>query len=518
MTTLTKKEQREVSRKSHVERKKKLARRGKTPRETGQPTPRQGPGPGSSRTTNRRSPLETTAQEREERTVTVVEQARIFTAQLPVLLRRLSRIPDPRQPGKVKHGMAVLMLYGILCFVLQISSRREANDLLTRPQFQENLLALFPDLETLPHADTLFRLLRGMGEDVQEIELALVDLVQKLIRQKKFRRFLINNSYPIALDGSRKTTFNGLWSDALLQQRISGSEEQGDAEYQYYIYVLEASICLHNGMVIPLMSEFLDFREGDGDRNKQDCEMRAFHRLAERIKKAFPHLPIMLLLDGLYANGPVIERCLSYNWQFMIVLKDGSLPSVWEEYRGLLRIEQNNVHRQEWNGREQHFCWVNDIRYEYGANNSKHFILNVVVCHEQWQEIDKNAQDVTCQSKHAWLSSRPLYANNVHERCNLGGRHRWGIEAGFLVEKHQGYQYEHSFAQDWNAMRGYHYLMRLGHLLNTLARFSSTLAKKFCEMGVRGFIRFIRESLGAPWFDLETLTERLQRPFELHLI
>jgi len=497
---------------NHSERKGKLAQRRNVPRKQGQRTPRPG------RTTNRRSPLKTTGQEREERTVTVVDQVRLIAAQLPLLLKRLSRIPEPRQPAKVKHGLTTLIIYGMLCFVLQISSRREANDVLTLPQLQENLLTLFPELDSLPHADTLFRLLRDRGETVQEIEQAMIDLVQKLIRQKKFRRFLINNCYPIALDGSRKTTFTGLWSDALLQQRISGSEEQGDAQYQYYIYVLEASLCLHNGMVIPLMSEFLDFREGDGDRNKQDCEMRAFHRLAERIKKTFPRLPIMMLLDGLYANGPVIERCLSYHWQFMIVLKDGSLPSVWDEYHGLRSLERNNEHRQEWHGRQQHFRWVNGIRYDYATNNSKHLTLNVVVCHETWQELNKNAQEVTGESKHAWLSSRPLRADNVHERCNLGGRHRWGIEAGFLVEKHQGYQYEHSFAQSWNAMRGYHYLMRLGHLLNTLARFSLTLAKKFSEMGVRGFIRFVRESLGAPWFDLKTIHERIRHPFELHLI
>ena len=106
----------------------------------------------------------------------------------------------------------------------------------------------------------------------------------------------------------------------------------------------------------------------------------------------------------------------------------------------------------------------------------------------------------------------------MHVRCNLGARHRWGIEACFLVEKHQGYHYEHSFAKDWNAMRGYHYLMRIGHLLNTLARFSSTLSKKFSEMGVRGLITFIRESLGAPWFELKTIQERICLPFELCLI
>jgi hypothetical protein len=30
-------------------------------------------------------------------------------------------------------------------------------------------------------------------------------------------------------------------------------------------------------------------------------------------------------------------------------------------------------------------------------------------------------------------------------------RYRWGIEGAFLVEKHQGYSYEHAFAKQWNA-------------------------------------------------------------------
>jgi hypothetical protein len=45
-------------------------------------------------------------------------------------------------------------------------------------------------------------------------------------------------------------------------------------------------------------------------------------RLSDRLKTLFPRLPILLLLDGLYANGPVMRRCLRAHWQFMIVLKD----------------------------------------------------------------------------------------------------------------------------------------------------------------------------------------------------
>jgi hypothetical protein len=72
----------------------------------------------------------------------------------PKLLKELSKIPDPRQPKKVKHKLTVVLLYGLLSFVLQMASRREANRELSRPAFTPTLQALFPELESLPHADT----------------------------------------------------------------------------------------------------------------------------------------------------------------------------------------------------------------------------------------------------------------------------------------------------------------------------------------------------------------------------
>jgi hypothetical protein len=56
------------------------------------------------------------------------------------------------------------------------------------------------------------------------------------------------------------------------------------------------------------------------------------------------------------------------------------------------------------------------------------------------------------KSHHAWISSKPLCKWNVHERCNLGARHRWGIETGILVEKRHGYQDEHIFYYNWNVI------------------------------------------------------------------
>ncbi|MEW6622682.1 MAG: hypothetical protein AB1420_06080 [Bacillota bacterium] len=61
--------------------------------------------------------------------------------------------------------------------------------------------------------------------------------------------------------------------------------------------------------------------------------------MVKRLKQEFPKLPFTLLLDGLYANGPVMKVCRKNKWEFMIVLKDKSLPSVWEEAEGLMRLD-----------------------------------------------------------------------------------------------------------------------------------------------------------------------------------
>jgi hypothetical protein len=327
---------------------------------------------------------------------------------------------------------------------------------------------------------------------------------------------LVNNCYPIAIDGTQKCVRDVLWSEECLEREVGKGD---DTQMQYYVYVLEASLAFAGGMTIPLMSEFSSYTEGDTDTKKQDCEQKAFKRLAKRLKDVFSRLPIMVLLDGLYPNGPIMELCHKKRWDFMIVLQDKSLPSVWEEYEGLKKLETKNYFNTTWGNRRQVFEWVNDIEYYYGPNERKKQIAHVVVCEESWQEVARDcAKVVTKRSRHAWISSKPLCRRNLHERCNLGARHRWGIESGILVEKCHGYQYEHIFSYNWNAMKGYHYLMRLGHLINVLTIYSERLVKIVGELGVQGFIRFIRETISGPWLDPLWVRQRLAAPFQLRLI
>jgi hypothetical protein len=511
-----KKESRQVRRAREREARRQAK---KAARQLRQQQVKQGLKPPSTTTiANTVSPWKSQEEEQEARQGAVEEQVKVYRQLLPHLLRRLGKIPDPRNPKLIRHKLTVLMLYGILVFVYQMSSRREANRQMTLPQFEENLRLLFPELESLPHQDTLNRLLARI--DVNQLEQAHVALLQCCMRQKKFVRYLVNHRYPVAIDGTQKLVRGHLENEEWLEREHKKPQADGSTQstMEYYVYVLEANLVLAEGLTLPLMSEFLSFSQGDQEKEKQDCERKAFVRLAQRLKGYFPRLPLLLVLDALYATGPILELCRGYPWQFMIVLQEGSLPWVWEEVRGLGQLQRANRLEQQQGIRRQRFSWVNDIEYRYGEKERKRQTVHVVICQESWEEVNPQTVAVEKQtSRHVWLSSEPLNRNNVQARCNLQARRRWGIESGLLVEKQHGYQYEHSFSYNWSALKGYHFLMRLGHLLNILAQRTVALARLVKSRGVRGLIQFLRETCSGPWLNAERIRCLLNRPGQLRL-
>jgi len=68
--------------------------------------------------------------------------------------------------------------------------------------------------------------------------------------------------------------------------------------------------------------------------------------VAKRLHEAFPRWPLVLLIDGLYPNGPWFEYLNRLGWQFMIVLKAGNL-SVWQKDATKWRQWLPNQHKTE---------------------------------------------------------------------------------------------------------------------------------------------------------------------------
>ncbi len=343
-----------------------------------------------------------------------------WRALLPNIVRRLSKIRDIRNPNKIKHSVAVLMLYGLFLFVLRVKSRRDFNENLTGPGILNLLNSLFPEITSIPHADTIANFLESV--DLEDLEKIHISMIRDLIKKKKFRKLLIMGKLPISIDGTQKMTrYDQLQEEGWQLRTISTKEGK---KYQQFVYVVEANLTFANGVNIPIMTEYcyLSAEESLEESAKQDCETKAFYRLSDRLKKYFPRLEIMLLLDNLYASEGVIADIRGKRWEFMI-----KLPAKIKSLYGMLKEAHSNqlicgpvTYYRE---RAQSFFWVNDVIY-------RDHIVHLVLCNDQWSEVSRTTGDIiTVRSQHTWISSIALSSDNVHTLCNLAARKRSFIGA-----------------------------------------------------------------------------------------
>ena len=99
---------------------------------------------------NRKSAYNTIDEERAARADMTGAQIKAWRALLPTLIKKFSRIPDPRRVSSVKHKLVVLMVFGLLAFIFRLSSRRETNRELTGAAINSNLQKIFPELGSIP--------------------------------------------------------------------------------------------------------------------------------------------------------------------------------------------------------------------------------------------------------------------------------------------------------------------------------------------------------------------------------
>ncbi|MFZ5688884.1 MAG: transposase family protein [Bacillota bacterium] len=445
---------------------------------------------------NRKSPWKTAEEEQAARQSAAEAQINAWRAILPGLLEKFARLKDPRRPGSIRHKLTVLMVYGLLLFIFQYNSRREANRELSCPGISDTLRSVFPEVDSIPHMDTLARLLESIPAD--NLEDILGTTVRKLLRKKKLKAFLVEKHYVVAIDGTQKFT-----------RTVPFAPEALHRKSRNYVYILEAALVCPQGIVVPLLAEFC---ENQDSQEKQDCELKAFHRLAPRLKKLMGKLPLLIVADGLYPNGPVMQICRKNNWDFMIVLPSNCLKSVWEDAFGIHQLEPEQTRTQQWGDRTQVFWWANELSYVWQDAENKHhrLVLHVVVCNETWGENE--------QATWAWVSGTPLTRKNVINRCNRAARHRWGIEENFLIEKRHGYNYEHPFSYDWNALKGWHALMRLAHLINILTLHTVALWETVQTLGMRGTLRFLWQTFTGNWLDRSRLSRLRDKPAQLRFV
>lgn len=460
---------------------------------------------------NRVNRYENTDAEKDENKNILKQQLKAWSNLLPFIIRHLKAVKDPRCAKKIKHKLASVLLYALLSFVLKMTSRREINRKMSSAQLIDTLHTMFPELESTPHADTINRVLQKVN--FEEIEVIAIKLIKNLIRNKTFDRFRIQGGLPISIDATQKLVRNGQQHDNWLVRTIKSSSGE---RKQQYILILEANITLQNGLCIPLLSEFLSIDcnpNEDQQPQKQDCEFAGFKRLAEKIKRYFPCMEIILFLDALYSNGTVFKICEDYGWSFMSCLKDKQLKSIHQE----IELQANGAMQfPQYRGRSQSFRISNEIDYTDSFGNK--YKLHVITCFENWHEISKETNEpIKKFAKNIWISNIKFTKNNIHELYNLGARSRWFIEDCFNTEKNRGYNLKHLLSYNWNAIIGFHGMMRLAHLINMISQYTKGLKKLMRENGIIFILETISKILFNPWFTRSEISALWNKKYQLIL-
>lgn len=234
----------------------------------------------------------------------------------------MDEVHDLRKAEQRTYSSRHLFWLGILMFLFRLGSRRQLLFERETAQFHSNLLSLSgTDEELVAHTDTMNNLLEMV--EPAGMEMVKVKMIRRLIADKRLDDFRLYGEFLVAVDGTGLFSFRKQHCEQCLKTEHSG----GAVTWSHKM--LDAKLVSEDGFAMSICSEPIENENGCYD--KQDCELKAFYRLAKKLKKLFPRVRICLLLDGLYACKEVFDICTRSNWSFIIVFKEGRIPILYAE-------------------------------------------------------------------------------------------------------------------------------------------------------------------------------------------
>lgn len=432
------------------------------------------------------------------------------------------QLPDTRWQILVTYEARFLLWWGLLLFCFKLGSRRDLDyklrDLELCVLANLNQLA-GTDQTTLPVHKTLDHFLGHVGSA------ALADLrnrcVRRLIRNKVLDGVRFDGQFIIATDGTGYLVFK--------ERHCPHCLEHSNGSSVYYLHpVLEAKIVHTSGLAISIGTEFIEnpLSQGPGPAStkltdyeavKQDCELKAFLRLAPQLKAAYPQTPFCLATDSLMACGPVLRVCEEYGWSYVLTFKPGRTPTLWADFQGLLQLHPDHRLKVLLPDRKTHqsFGWVNDLQYV--DSDKRLHTVHALICEET---LEGELQT------YSWLTNKRLSAANVARVATQAGRVRFKIEnQGFNIQKNSGLNLEHAYSLGEDTLKCFYYLLQIAHLFLQMLEMGSLLqqlARQYhsTPIGLFGSLKNIAEFLldCFRYFQLEAEAFKPTQAFQIRLL
>lgn len=398
---------------------------------------------------------------------------------------KLKGVKDSRHQSYIEYSPDIILFSMIMKNITSIESMNQMTVKFNSEKCINNLSRVleYEELDELPHHDTINNFLKKL--DPNETEKIRKYMIKELLKKRCLEQYrLLDKYWTIAVDATGIVSFSERHCEHCLKREYTNKETGKIEKTVYFHYVLEAKL-VAGDMVFSIDTEFI---ENEKNYEKQDCELKAFKRLAKRLKKNYKRLPICMLGDSLYAVDPVFELCKEYNWQYIFTFKEGRTKSIWSEFEGLKGLENN---------KDSKGCtWINEIAYKDNLVN----ILEAKLVEKGKEKEFTFITNITIKEKNA---DKILYS----------GRSRWKIEnEGFNNQKNIKNNIEHLCCKDYNAMKNHYLLVQIADILRQLFECGYELIRSLKatikEISSRILESFRRDTLTSE--DITKLNKRMQ--------
>jgi hypothetical protein len=422
----------------------------------------------------------------------------------------LDALPDTRVQDACTYEARFLIWTGLFLFLLQLGSRRQLD--FTFDAYSDASRA---NLNRLAHTqqpscpvhDTLDHLLEHIVWTAFRVLIHKMAL--RLIRMRALDAARLCGRFVLLVDGTGLFCFHHRHCDNCLERQLPSGPI-------YLHQVLEAKLLGPAGVVVSVGSEFIENADlaasssTDPEQIKQDCELKAFGRLAVRLKEDFPQLRIVVAGDSLFACGAVLAIAQKNHWAYVLTFKQGRLPSVWDEFQRLLPLCPENVWQRQLNdGTRQVFRWVHNLSYT--DSDHRRWTFHALEC------VETSPQGEV--SYFAWITDLAVHAGTVEEIAEKGGRGRWKIEnQGFNRQKNHGPNLEHVYSLDPEKWKAYYLLLQIAFLITQLVERGSLLRQLAADLkrtplqlfgSLANIVRRLREALRLLYWPEECFDETL---------
>ena len=363
--------------------------------------------------------------------VTIIKQY------FPELIDKFEGLTDLRNQSYVQYKMKVIFMLRLLGLMCEMKSMQGMTRELNTKESIENIAQICDlELEEIPHCDTINDVFKKVK--IEEIEEIRKYMINKLIRGKMIQKYKIRDRYyHVIVDGTGLAASKKKYNKNCLVK--NKTDKKGNEYQEYSTYVLEAKLVIGE-IVFSIGSEFVEnTRENE---TKQDCEIKAFKRLAEKIKSEYPKLKILISGDALYACKPVMDICKENDWKYIIRFKEGSIPSLYQEFETVVAEANEST--------KANYEYVTGL--DYGEEK-----INVI-----------KYTDVKKKTEFVYITDLPITNKNIEYTIKVG-KNRLKIEnEGFNIQKNGTFDIGHIYSKNYNEMKAHYFFIQFAHTIREL--------------------------------------------------